>query len=247
MFRIIAAILVPSVLFVSSAAAQSLAGSGASLSRQNRAAETNDFTYLRTGEDVERFVANGLLVELPGNADYALEGVSFPYGRPEALEFVEQLAQSYRLVCAEKLVVTSLTRPIQRQPQNASDRSVHPTGIAIDLRRTNRLWCRRWLEETLLALEAEDLIEATRERHPPHYHVVVFPTPYTAYIAAGGRTGLAHAISLEDTNPYRVRSGDSLWAIADSYGTTIDRLREMNGLHSSRIYAGQLLRIPEAN
>lgn len=245
MFRIIAAILAPVAVLASPAVAQSLAGSRASLARQNRAAERHDFTYLRTVEAVQDFVAKRLLVRLAGNEDYSLEGVSFPYARPEAKEFIEELAGQYRTVCGEKLVVTSLTRPILRQPHNASSRSVHPTGMAIDLRRTNRLWCRRWLEETLVELEDEDVIEATRERHPPHYHLAVFPRPYTAYLAAGGLTGKSPPAALEDTTPYRVRSGDSLWTIARSHDTTIDRIQELNGLRSARIYAGELLRLPQ--
>jgi hypothetical protein len=43
---------------------------------------------------------------------------------------------------------------------------------------------------------------------------------------------------------YVVRSGDSLWEIAKAYGVTADRLKSFNNLSSSRLYAGQVLRIP---
>ena len=43
---------------------------------------------------------------------------------------------------------------------------------------------------------------------------------------------------------YRVRSGDSLWSIARTYGVTADRLKSFNNLRSSRLYSGQILRIP---
>ena len=43
---------------------------------------------------------------------------------------------------------------------------------------------------------------------------------------------------------YRVRSGDSLWGIARGYGVTTDRLKSFNNLRSSRLYSGQVLRIP---
>lgn len=43
---------------------------------------------------------------------------------------------------------------------------------------------------------------------------------------------------------YTVRSGDSLWEIARAHGVTADRLRSFNNLSSSRLYAGQVLRIP---
>src|SRR5690606_40092741 len=90
----------------------------------------------------------------------------------------------YQAACGEKLVVTSLVRPTTRQPRNAADRSVHPTGMAMDLRRSNKASCRRWLERVLLQLEARGVLEATRENRPPHYHVALFPRPYVQYVAA---------------------------------------------------------------
>ena len=45
---------------------------------------------------------------------------------------------------------------------------------------------------------------------------------------------------------YRVRNGDSLWDIAQAHGTTVDRLKQENNLRGSRIYAGQLLKVPSS-
>src|SRR4051812_21959726 len=167
--------------------AQSLLGSHESLLRQNQEAREHDFTYLRTSADVRDFAQQGLLVRLPGNADYELadDEVSFPYARPEVKTFVERLSNQYREACGERLVVTSLTRPITRQPPNASTISVHPTGMAIDLRRSDSSGCRQWLETVLLDLEGKGVLEATREQYPPHYHVAVFPNPYLQYVASG--------------------------------------------------------------
>jgi hypothetical protein len=167
--------------------AQSLLGSHESLLRQNEEAREHDFTYLRTSADVRDYAQQGLLVRLPGNADYELAGdeVSFPYARPEVKTFVERLSSQYRDACGERLVVTSLTRPITRQPPNASAISVHPTGMAVDLRRSDSSGCRQWLETVLLDLEGKGVLEATREQYPPHYHVAVFPNPYLQYVASG--------------------------------------------------------------
>jgi Family of unknown function (DUF5715) len=167
--------------------AQSLLGSRDSLLRQNEEAREHDFTYLRTSSDVRDYAQQGLLVRLSGNADYELAGdeVSFPYARPEVKTFVERLSSQYRDACGERLVVTSLTRPITRQPPNASAISVHPTGMAVDLRRSDSSGCRQWLETVLLDLEGKGVIEATREQYPPHYHVAVFPNPYLQYVASG--------------------------------------------------------------
>jgi hypothetical protein len=183
--RIVSAALVAlsGTLFAfSGSAAQSLKGSTASLDRQEQEAAKHDFTYLRTGSQVKTFVELGLLVQLRPNANFELYQVSYPYARSEVSVFVERLAVQYRESCGEKMVVTSLTRPTSNQPANASERSVHPTGMAVDLRRTNNSRCRAWLEGVLLQLEGAGVIEATRETRPPHYHIVLFPKEYTTYL-----------------------------------------------------------------
>ena len=43
---------------------------------------------------------------------------------------------------------------------------------------------------------------------------------------------------------YRVQRGDSLWLIARRYGTTVARIKEENGLTSSKLMPKQVLRIP---
>ena len=200
------------------ASAQSLRGSSASLDRQVAQARGHDFTHLTGAAQLRRFVDAGLLVHLAGNRDYTLVDVSFPFARPEVRLFVERLSSQYRRACGERLVVTSLTRPLSHQPRNASDRSVHPTGMAIDLRRPAGR-CRGWLEAVLLSLEARGVLEATRERRPPHYHVAVYPKPYAAYVrgltagGAGGSGETARAasgsIELEAPARSRARAGGS--------------------------------------
>ena len=163
--------------------AQSLRGSSASLDRQVAQARSHDFTRLTGAAQLRRFVDAGLLVHVAGNRDYTLVDVSFPFARPEVRLFIERLSSQYRRACNERLVVTSLTRPLSHQPRNASDRSVHPTGMAVDLR-VPAGRCRGWLEAVLLSLEARGVLEATRERRPPHYHVAVYPKPYATYVSA---------------------------------------------------------------
>lgn len=43
---------------------------------------------------------------------------------------------------------------------------------------------------------------------------------------------------------HTVRSGDTLWTISLRYGTTMDKLRTLNGLKSDTIYPGQVIRVP---
>ena len=238
--------------------AQSLRGSSASLDRQVAQARRHDFTHLTGPAQLRRFVDAGLLVHVAGNRDYTLVDVSFPFARPEVGLFIERLSSQYRRACNERLVVTSLTRPLSHQPRNASDRSVHPTGMAIDLR-VPAGRCRGWLEAVLLSLEARGVLEATRERRPPHYHVAVYPKPYAAYVRAltarvagdgaeparadrgGVETPAADAVTV-----HVVRRGDSLERIARRYGATVEGLRLANGLGSSLIHPGQSLRVPGA-
>lgn len=224
--------------------AQSLYGSRASLARQSRAARQHDYTYLRTSSQVHEFARRGLLVRLSGNSDYRVADVSFPYARPEVKTFIERLGQQYRDACGERLVVTSLTRPTTRQPRNASPLSVHPTGMAVDLRRSSRPACRAFLEKTLLSLEGRSVLEATRERHPPHYHVTLYPDPYMRYLAAKGVKGASSRSGAVLAKSYRVRGGDSLWDIAKRHGTSVATLKRANGISSSRLKPGQVLEIP---
>ncbi len=95
--------------------------------------------------------------------------------------FVEHVAADYRAATGAPLVVTSLTRPDALQPRNAHQLSVHPAGMAVDFRVPDDASQRVWFEKTLLELETKGLIDATRERYPPHYHVAVFAEPYSAY------------------------------------------------------------------
>jgi hypothetical protein len=231
--------------------AQSLRGSPTSLDRQNRMAAQHDFTFLATPARVKYFADKGYLVPLRPNQDFELHGVSFAYTRPQVALFVRRLSAQYRAACGERLVVTSLTRPTSRQPRNASERSVHPTGMALDIRYSRSRSCRQWLERVLLDLEGASVLEATRERYPAHYHVAVFPQQYEAYVGALNKsqaTRVAEATSLgTGPQPYKVRVGDSLWTIARNLGTTVDELRNLNGLRSSRIYAGQVLEVPQAH
>jgi hypothetical protein len=232
--------------------AQSLRGSPASVERQYRVALQHDFTFLRTSQQVRQFVERGYLVHLPGNQNYELNRVSHPYARPEVKLFVERLSAQYRAACGERLVVTSLTRPLNSQPANASARSVHPTGMAVDLRVSQNARCRSWIESTFLSLERQGVINATREYRPPHYHVSVYPRQYARYVAALGdrpattpaAASVAETARLAQALEYRVRRGDSLWSIARQHGLDVDTLKQANRLNTSRIYAGQTLQIP---
>jgi hypothetical protein len=163
--------------------AAGLGGSRASVLHQHDVATRNDFTFLRTPVQVRQLVSKGILVRVDSSTDLRLSGVSFPFTRPEVLLFVDRLAAEYRDANGEALVVTSLTRPLSEQPRNASALSVHPAGIAVDFRIPTTAKEQRWLEARLLELEKKGVLDVTREKHPAHYHVAVFPTAYAGYAA----------------------------------------------------------------
>lgn len=255
------------VLTSSALDAQTLKGSRTAMRKQNNVAKQQDFTFLRTTSDVWRFVDNGLLVHLKGNSALKLANVSFPYTRPAVKLFAERLGRQYKNACGEKLVITSLTRPLSRQPWNASDLSVHPAGMAIDLRISDRRSCRNWLQETLVGLESKGVLDATRERYPAHFHVAVFPEKYQRYVSASGRPAKlavkpAPAASYASVVPgagpktantttskpstHKVQPGETLWTISRKYRTTVVALKRANDLHTSRIRPGQKLAIPVA-
>ena len=215
---------------------QSLRGSRTSVNLQERQAIAHDFTFMESSSRVERFVKAGLILRLDGNDNYNLHAVSFPYARPAVKLFIERLSQQFRAGCGETLTVTSLTRPLSAQPSNASDQSVHPTGMALDLRIPRTGKCREWLQSVLLSLEGRGVLEATRERNPAHYHVAVFPTRYEPYVAALE----ANRVPTE----YVVQRGDSLWQIARRIGTSVGAIVAFNGMNGDRIFAGQVISIP---
>lgn len=238
------AVCLLTVVGAGAANAQSLRGSPGTVERQNEAARRNDYSFLTDGKQVQKFVEEGYLVRVASNDDFQVKRMSYPYARPEVVLFLSRLGRQYRDACGEQLVATSLTRPWSRQPRNASPRSVHPTGMAVDIRRSTNRYCREWLEDLLVYLEGQGVIEAVRERRPPHYHVAVFPKKYKTYVASLPEDA-GQLASRSDDGRYRVRNGDSLWTIARNHGLTVREIRRANDLRGNRIYPGQLLHLEQ--
>lgn len=214
--------------------AQSLNGSRSSIDRQNRMAVAYGVTFIQTAQTLNSLVNSGLLLKVSATSHLDLHEVSFPYALSGVKLFLERLSTQYFNACREKLVVTSLARPIDRQPANAAANSVHPTGMAVDFRIPSSGRCRSWLESTLLSLEGTEVLDVTRERNPPHYHVAVFVESYNNYVAS-----LAGA-----SFDYVVRGGDTLSKIASKHGVTVAQLRTTNSLYGDLINIGQKLQIP---
>ena len=155
------------------AGAQTLRGSRTAVDRAYDYAVGRGVPFSRSRTEVERAARSGQLVRLGGSPSYRLRGVALPFVRPATRTLLADLAGRYREACGERLVVTSAVRPTSVRLPNSVQKSVHPTGLAVDLR-FPRGGCRPWLRTELLGLERRGLIDATEERHPAHFHVIVF-------------------------------------------------------------------------
>ncbi len=255
---VIATGLIALTAIATSAHAQSLRGSAASVNRIHSQALAHSLRFYASASSIREAASSGTLRRLEPNADFRMVDVSYPYLVPATHTFVVRLASQYRSACGEQMVVTSATRPTTMRLINSSDKSVHPTGMAVDLRKPTNSRCLSWLRNTLGALEAAGVLDAVEERNPPHFHVAVFPRQYAQYVEnrGGSSVTLATAASAPSvsTKPrpapassstsYVVRSGDSLWTIARKNNISVDALKRANSLSSNRILAGQRLKIP---
>lgn len=155
-----------------------LRGSKESVEKMYRFASGNRMPFYLTPTNLERAIAENRLVPLTGDATYELaRGVGFSYATREARDFVLAFAPQYLAACGTPLTVTSAARPSSRQPRNANPHSVHPTGIAVDIRRPYPGPCLTWVRSALAKLENDGIIEATEERHPAHMHLAVLVPP----------------------------------------------------------------------
>ena len=229
--------------------AQSLRGSPASVDLMYTSARGIDLAFLATPASIYQAAIEGDLKLISITDDLDLDGATFPFVLPNTLRFADSLAAAYHAGCGERIVVTSGARPIDEQPRNASPKSVHPTGMAVDFRKPRNPVCLAWLRKNLVQLEDAHVIEATEEHHPAHFHVAVLhqqPEPVRVATnlqsvdSTASRTGSASG-DLADVHNYTVRAGDNLWTIARRYGTTSDALEKLNHLLSSRIRVGQVL------
>jgi len=73
--------------------------------------------------------------------------------------------------------------------------------------------------------------------------LLIATLPFSSINAAADTTS-SHQLQLEQFYEYTVKSGDSLFKIANEFETTIARLMSINGLSGDLIYVGQQLKVP---
>jgi hypothetical protein len=252
---------------------EALRGSKASVEKMYDFARRNGFTFYLTPYTLDDAIAKGKLVPLTGDENYELtRGVGFSYATTEAREFITQFAPQYLAACGAPLVVTSAARPTSRQPRNANPHSVHPTGIAVDIRRPYPGPCLTWVRTALAELEARGFVEATEERHPVHLHLAVLkargtrfklpdltngvvvarqaPAPATTVTAtANGDVSLPATVAADSDSRgrvYLVRQGDTLWDVAQKTGVSVAALAAANHRNpKSVLKPGTTLKLPE--
>lgn len=243
-----------------------LRGSPASVEKMYHFAKSHRMSFYLTPTNVTQAIEQGRLVPLTGDATYEItRGVGFSYATREAKAFVTAFAPQYLIACGTPLTVTSAARPMSRQPRNGHQHSVHPTGIAVDLRRPYRGPCLTWLRGALTQLEKKGIIEATEERHPAHVHLAVLvppgrpvklpdltigvprPVPVTTVAVANGEVRLeARTTAPTDARAYTVRQGDTLWEIATKNGVTVAALARANKRsQTAPLRPGTTLVLPE--
>ena len=66
---------------------------------------------------------------------------------------------------------------------------------------------------------------------------------FDAEVLGGDYAGLPVSVA-DDYLTYRVRKGDTLYAISRRYYLSVEELMRLNGLQSSTISIGQVLKVP---
>jgi peptidoglycan endopeptidase LytE len=59
----------------------------------------------------------------------------------------------------------------------------------------------------------------------------------------GKKTASAVKSTNLTANTHKVKNGDSLWVIAKKYGTSVEKIKTLNGLKSEKLQIGQILKI----
>lgn len=224
------------ILFPASAYSKaSLEGGPESIERAYNYALNNGLFFAKDEEELDSLISAGYFTHIVGNGDYLIRDVRFPFVVSETKKVIEILSSQYINSCGQLMPVTSAVRPLNFILKNSTPKTVHPTGIAFDIgKKGMSKRCRVWLESRLLFLEGNNQIDATREKWPAHYHIVVFVKNLDKEI-----------IHKLHEQIHIVQGGDSFYEIARTYGISAGELMRRNGLNKGDvIHPGDRLYLP---
>ena len=129
-------------------------------------------------------VSSGSLQRLEGPNLRIKSGGVVPYVLPQTKYFILGLAFDYgQAGCGDLVITDALRFSDGNMPSAASSFSVHPRGMAVDVR-TNGIteYCKKWLNDYLTVRENRMSVDVTYEQWKtvrgrkvpnPHYHLVV--------------------------------------------------------------------------
>lgn len=150
---------------------------------ETQKADGDNLSRLKDQAELDRFVAQGLLVRMPENESIEIDKkipVNRRYCRPWTRDFLLVLSADYKTQFHKKLKVTSGIRTLVDQEElrkhnkNASTTSTHPTGATVDVtwKKMHRQQV-AWVAGQLLTLQKAGKIQATQEQKQPCFHVLV--------------------------------------------------------------------------
>lgn len=151
----------------------SLVGGEVSSSQQQLGyAQKQQLPFMATEAEYQTRISSGYFIRL--ESPFMEVHARRPYALPSTVVFVAELAREYYDEGCGLLVVKDALRLTSERPSNGSLYSVHPAGMAVDIRtKYIPTECADWLRTYISQKEAEGKVDGTQEWKPEHLHVVV--------------------------------------------------------------------------
>jgi hypothetical protein len=140
--------------------------------QQLQYARGNQLPLITTVAQYHERIASGQFVLFEGPHLQVL--AKRPYALPSTVAFIAEMSVAYNAAGCGKLVVRDALRLTTERPLNGSMHSVHPAGMAVDIRMQYiKSECGDWLRSYVRLKEAAGKVDGTHELKPEHLHVVV--------------------------------------------------------------------------
>lgn len=128
--------------------------------------------FMATESEYQAQIGSGYFIRL--ESPFMEVHAKRPYALPSTVFFVTEMAREYYVFGCGLLVVKDALRLIGERPRNGSLNSVHPAGMAVDIRtKYIPAECADWLRSYVIQKETEGKVDGTQEWKPEHLHIVV--------------------------------------------------------------------------